>query len=62
MMYKKRDLCELEPNYTKHVSAMTGEKLQSKSDIAAELAVRDTQIQYLLDISGYEGELPEFEE
>lgn len=30
--------------YAKHVSAMTGEKLHSKSDIAAELAYRDKRI------------------
>lgn len=30
--------------YGKHVSAMTGEKLDSKSDIAAELAWRDDQL------------------
>lgn len=33
--------------YGKHVSAMTGEKLHSKSDIAAELAYRDDQIETL---------------
>lgn len=62
MMYKKRDLCELEPHYTRHVMAMTGEGLHSKSDIAAELAVRDAKIEFLLTISGYEGSLPEFED
>lgn len=30
--------------YGEHVSAMTGEKLHSKSDIAAELAWRDDQL------------------
>lgn len=32
-------------NYCKHVSAMTGEKLHSKADIAAELAYRDDLIE-----------------
>lgn len=31
-------------NYADHVMAMTGEKLHSKSEIAAELAYRDTEI------------------
>lgn len=31
-------------HYGEHVSAMTGEKLHSKSDIAAELAWRDDQL------------------
>lgn len=34
-------------NYIKHVSAMTGEKLHSKADIAAELAYRDDLIEQL---------------
>jgi hypothetical protein len=34
-------------NYGKHVSAMTGEQLHSKSDIAAELAYRDDRIEQL---------------
>ncbi len=34
-------------NYGKHVSAMTGEQLHSKSDIAAELAYRDDLIEKL---------------
>jgi hypothetical protein len=32
---------ELEPYYSRHVLAMTAEKLHEKSDIAAELAFRD---------------------
>jgi hypothetical protein len=42
--YFQRQLEKLEPHYGKHVSAMTGEGLHSKSDIAAELAWRDQQI------------------
>lgn len=34
-------------NYIKHVSAMTGESLHSKADIAAELAYRDELINEL---------------
>lgn len=34
-------------NYAKHVSAMTGEQLHSKMDIAAELAYRDNEIDRL---------------
>lgn len=34
----------LEPYYSRHVSAMTSEKLHSKADIAAELAFRDKEI------------------
>lgn len=39
--YTERDIEEQGDFYMKHVSAMTGEKLHSKSDIAAELAHRD---------------------
>ena len=37
----------LEPHYSRHVSAMTTESLHEKSDIAAELAFRDAQIDEL---------------
>lgn len=37
------DQLMLSDNYGKHVSAMTGEALHSKSDIAAELAIRDDE-------------------
>ena len=39
-------------NYGKHVSAMTGEQLHSKSDIAAELAYRDDLIEQLQQRAG----------
>jgi len=42
---KDRDPEALEPFYTRHVSAMTAEGLHAKSDIAAELAYRDMQLQ-----------------
>ena len=55
--YLKRDAymidCESdteEAYYAEHVSAMTKEGLHSKSDIAAELAVRDIHIQYLCEL------------
>jgi len=38
-------LDKLEPHYSRHVSAMTTEGLWSKSDIAAELAVRDARLE-----------------
>lgn len=37
----------LEPHYSRHVSAMTSEGLHAKSDIAAELAFRDLEIDRL---------------
>src|SRR5690242_6906128 len=43
----QRDLHTLEPYYSRHVSAMTTEKLHGKSDIAAELAWRDQRIAQL---------------
>lgn len=43
--YAERNPMELEPHYSKHVQAMTSENLFSKSDIAAELAFRDKQIE-----------------
>lgn len=42
--YADRDIMSQGKFYTKHVSAMTGEKLHSKSAIAAELAHRDMEI------------------
>lgn len=45
--YAKRDLMALDKagdHYSRHVSAMTGEDLHAKSDIAAELAWRDMRI------------------
>ncbi|NWC63695.1 hypothetical protein [Cedecea sp. P7760] len=45
--YAERDLMALDEaggHYCRHVSAMTGEGLHSKSDIAAELGWRDMQI------------------
>lgn len=52
-LYAQRDIEELDDygtggHYFKHVSAMTGESLHSKSSIAAELGVRDAKIEYLL--------------
>ena len=48
LLYADRDIEELDDNgnhYCRHVSAMTGERLHSKSAIAAELAHRDFLIQ-----------------
>ena len=45
--YGNRDLVSLGDCYTKHVSAMTTEALHAKSDIAAELAWRDCEIDRL---------------
>lgn len=49
-LYTKRDPMKLDEQgdfYIKHVSAMTSEKLHSKSDIACELAYRDYVISQL---------------
>ena len=47
-LYRKySDPPSLEPHYSAHISAMTSEELYSKSDIAAELAVRDQKIAWL---------------
>ena len=43
-LYAKRHGWDLEPHYSRHVSAMTAEGLHSKADIAAELAFRDARI------------------
>lgn len=45
--YADRDHMALGDYYTRHVSAMTGEGLHSKSAIAAELAHRDAEIDRL---------------
>ena len=45
-LYEERDIENLD-SYCDHVSAMTKEKLHSKSDIAAELAFRDQEIKRL---------------
>lgn len=47
-LYADRDCEAMASHYTAHVSAMTGEGLHSKSDIAAELAHRDVVIEGLL--------------
>jgi hypothetical protein len=46
-LYAERDIIEQMQVYVDHVEAMTAEGLHSKSDIAAELAHRDIQIQRL---------------
>lgn len=51
-LYAERDaqaLDEAGGYYSKHVVAMTSEKIHGKSDIAAELAHRDMVIDQLLD-------------
>ncbi|MFT7338161.1 MAG: hypothetical protein ACI92B_001490 [Marinobacter maritimus] len=45
--YAERDIVEQGEYYSRHTSAMTGEDLNSKSDIAAELAHRDIEIDRL---------------
>jgi len=45
--YAERDIVKQGQVYVDHVSAMTGEGLHEKSDIAAELAHRDIEIQKL---------------
>lgn len=46
-LYQERDIIEQGEYYTRHTSAMTGEGLHNKSDIAAELAHRDMEIDRL---------------
>lgn len=51
--YKKRDHMALDDAgryYIRHVSAMTGEKLHAKSEIAAELGYRDMLIDDLVTV------------
>lgn len=48
--YAERDIMELDEDgdyYCRHVQAMTAEELHCKSDIAAELAYRDSEIDRL---------------
>lgn len=40
----ERDIIDLGQYYSNHVSHMISERLDSKSDIAAELAIRDRRI------------------
>lgn len=46
-LYNNRELEAMEPHFTRHLSAMTGEGLHNKVDIAAELAFRDAEIDWL---------------
>lgn len=46
-LYADRKPWELEPHYSRHVSAMTTEALHAKYAIAAELAFRDAEIERL---------------
>lgn len=48
MIYPKYDPWDLEPHYSKHVSAMTSKGLHSKADIAIQLAWRDQEIERLV--------------
>lgn len=46
-LYAERDIIEQGDHYARHVNAMTAEGLHAKSDIAAELAHRDIEIEQL---------------
>jgi hypothetical protein len=46
-LYPKHRPWDLEPHYSRHVSAMTAEQLHSKADIAEQLAWRDQLIESL---------------
>jgi len=48
--YAERDIVAQGEHYMRHLSAMTGESLDSKSDIAAELAHRDIAIAGLIEL------------
>jgi len=43
-LYLPQDTEKLEPFYSRHVHAMTVERLHSKADIAEQLAVRDLRL------------------
>lgn len=45
--YKTADARTLEPHFSRHMMAMTTENLNSKDDIAMELAARDQRIALL---------------
>lgn len=51
-LYAVRDIESLGEHYMRHLSAMTVEKLHSKSDIASELAWRDAEIERLKGEAG----------
>lgn len=46
-LYAERDPYALSPHFERHMLALTGERLESKSAIAAELAHRDAEIERL---------------
>lgn len=46
-LYAARDHYALSPHFERHMLALTGERLESKSSIAAELAHRDAEIERL---------------
>ena len=46
-LYAARDHYALSPHFERHMLALTGERLESKSAIAAELAHRDAEIERL---------------
>lgn len=46
-LYAERDIEDQGEHYARHVNAMTAEGLHAKSDIAAELAHRDIEIDRL---------------
>lgn len=48
-LYAERDPRDLEPHFSKHMSAMTSEDLHSKAAIAEELAYRDQRIDALVE-------------
>jgi hypothetical protein len=51
-LYARRDTEAIGEHYIRHVWAMTAEGLHEKSDIAAELAWRDAEIEHLRKIVG----------
>jgi hypothetical protein len=53
--YSETDPRKVEPHFSKHMNAMTAESLESKGDIAIELAVRDTEIERLRKKAGQRG-------
>lgn len=51
--YAERDILKQGSHYMRHIAAMTAEELHDKSDIAAELAHRDMEIERLTRFSEF---------
>jgi hypothetical protein len=61
-LYPQRDIVAQGQHYMRHLEAMTREGLHAKSDIAAELAARDIEIEYLCRTISIVRQYPDFDE